>query len=146
MPKLVKQPTRITPPYPIVERRERLAINIADVMRYNLDVVAILLGGKLDTATPIRTDPDRIDETAALFTCDLLGAATIVDTIWGHDRRSGTPPARAYLRKGTAWTKLPTQVPLTRLVGDTIHLNHEVFPPIVAAEDLVAPIAKAVCM
>ena len=114
-----------------VEEKERLAINLFDLDRVSPDIRPVLLGGRLQL-TPIRMDKDRPDETGVEFTCPLLEAALIIDTLRGHDKKVGDYPTRAYIRRGTAWTKLPGDRILTIISeeGD-IRLNSLFFdvPP-----------------
>lgn len=128
------------------KRRERLAVNVADLTRLDSTIRSLLLGGNLDLTQSIRTDPDRIDEGAVAFSCDLLTAACIADTIREHNRRAGEYPTRIYLRRGAAWTKLPGQTVLTRVVGDSVVLDHDTFPPDVHPSDLAIPTPTAVMM
>lgn len=148
MPTLIKRPQ--APPSTLsrhVQRRERLAVNVVDLTRVEEPVRSLLVSDHLDFAGgAIRTDPDRIDEAAVAFSCDLLTAACICDTLREHNKRSGEYPTRVYLRRGTAWTKLSGQVTLTRVVGDRVELDYELFPPEVHAGDLVVPTAEAVIL
>ncbi len=54
-------------------------------------------------------DKDRVDETAMAFSCSLLSAACICDTIRSHDREAGDYPTRVYIQRNPPdgpWTKL----------------------------------------
>lgn len=106
----------------------KLAICLYDLDRVDPTIRGALLGGKLDLSKPILTDPDRMDETAVAFRCDLLSAACIIDTIRAHDFLAGDHPTRCYLsRTGKTWTKLPGRVVLSRAVKGKISLSPDVF-------------------
>ncbi len=107
----------------------------------------MLLGGKLALdAGPIRTDPDRMDETAVEFSCDLLTACCIADTLRSHDRAAGDHPTRVYLRKSSQWVKLQGSVVLTRVVGGKVILDPEMFPTRAKPGELAAPPVTSVTM
>lgn len=111
MPKIDRQLTVEIRP------RERLAINLFDLDRINLTIRGMLLADKLDASRAIPMDRDRGDERAVEFSCDLLTAATVCDTIRSHDRKAGEAPTRVYLWRGS-WSKLGGSVVLTQLMGD----------------------------
>ena len=117
----------------------QLAVNICDLTRIDPTVRAMLLGGKLDVASgPIRTDPERLDESAIAFSCDLLTAACCLDVMRDHDRRAGDYPTRCYVKTASVWNKLPGRATLTVTITDKylehgkVVLNPEWFPHAVA--------------
>lgn len=113
------------------ERIERLAVNLYDITNTNRlpdSIRQMLLLDKLDLSTPIRTDPERLDEAAVAFNCDLLSAACIIDVLRSHDRKAGDYPTRAYLRRASAWNKLPGHAVLTEVVDGKPRLNPDWFP------------------
>ena len=123
---------------------DRLAVNLADLDRIDPFVrEAMGLAQKLDATAPIYTDPDRWDETAVAFRCDLLTAACLLDVIRDHDRRAGAAVTRTYVNKGYGWVKLPggttLVLPGVSYKGTTVadRLNPDVFN--VAAEHAAAP-------
>ena len=101
----------------------QLAVNICDLTRVGKEAREMLLGGRLDVAGgPIRTDPERLDESALAFSCDLLTAACCLDVMRDHDRRAGDYPTRCYVKTASVWNKLPGHAVLTVAVND--HENH----------------------
>lgn len=125
MPSTVKKPRSA-----VNGRRERLAINLCDVTdeaRLSEFMRTTLLGGKL-AETWINVDPRQIDEAAVEFTCDLLTAACICDTIRTHDRLVKDSPTRVYLRRADAWRRLPGNVLLSIVSDGELKLNPIVFP------------------
>ena len=76
----------------------------------------MLVAGKL-RGVPIRTNKERIDEAAVEFSCDLLTAACICDSIRQRDRRSKVHPCRVYVCRDVAWVRQTGNVELT-IVGD----------------------------
>lgn len=112
------------------ERPERLALCLFDIDRIDPTIRSMLLGGKLETDRNkiVRIDPDRMDETGVLLTCDLLTAACIADTIRAHDGGAGDPPTRVYLKRRGAWEKVPGRQALTLVVDGKPILNPSVFP------------------
>lgn len=109
------------------EEGPALALNIADALRIADTVRQILLVGKLDQTQVIMTDKKRPDEAAALFTCDLLTAACICDTIRDLDRRAKEYTTRVYIRRTTVWEKLPRDIQLSVVIGDDLVLNPQIF-------------------
>jgi hypothetical protein len=109
------------------DRRESLAVNLFDLDRVDPTVRQILLAGKLDLTRVIRINPDRPDETAVAFTCDLLTAACICDVIRTHDRAAGDHPCRVYLRRSKAWERLPGAAVLSVLDDGKAVLNPDLF-------------------
>lgn len=121
----------------------RLALSIPDLLRVDETVRAMLLGGKIDQSQPLRIDPRRADEIAALLTCPLLDAACIADILRGRDRKARQPPCRVYLQKraGGAWQRLPGSAVLVESNGNgEIELSAEWFPR--PAEEIV-PVIRA---
>jgi hypothetical protein len=108
-----------------------LAVNIYDLGRVDLQVRQVMLMGRIHF-DPIRFDDDKLDEVGVAFSCSLLEAAVIGDTIRVLDRQAGDPPARLYLRKETTWRKLPADAVLV-VKG---HLNSTYFEAVVAADPL----------
>lgn len=108
---------------------DRLAINLYDLMRVDEFIRAQLVGGKinLDRAAVIKVDPDRLDETAVEFTCGIVTAACIADTIRTHDRAAKQYPSRVYLRRATAWNRLPAEATLALVEDGKVLLNPKVF-------------------
>lgn len=118
-------------------RRERLAVNLCDCDRIDPTIRGILLSGKLDLSDAIRTDPQRMDEVAVAFSCDLLVAACIVDTLRFRDRSAGVHPTRCYVNKsGSTWVKIGGSQNLTELVGEKIVLSSEIFSPDVRPDEI----------
>jgi len=117
----------------------RLAVNVCDLTRIDPTVREILLEhggrtmGKLDVAAGvIRTDPERLDESAVAFACDLLTAACCLDVMRDHDRRVGDPPTRCYLKTAFAWNKLPAHAVLTLITDGKPALNPKWFRHVAA--------------
>lgn len=112
--------------------RERLAINVADLLSLNPTVRSMLLDGKLD---PDRdhvavVDKTRGDEIAVLLVCPLLEAALACDVLRSGNRRRREPITRVYLQKrpGGSWVKLPRDAVLTGVDQDgTCHLSPDLF-------------------
>src|SRR5258708_5913057 len=90
-------------------RKERLAINLVDLDRIEPVVRSILISPYVNKnpADIVKADRDRMDEMAVIFTCHLLQAACICDTIRNKDRAAGQYPTRIYLQKreGLAWER-----------------------------------------
>ena len=113
---------------PIVKSvSRRFAINLIDLDRAGDLLRSILLVGKLDLSEPIRTNCDRMDETAVAFSCDLLSAACICDTLRNHDRRVGDHPTRVYFYRDASWEKIPGNKILVVVEGERCFLNPEIF-------------------
>lgn len=120
------------------ERREKLAVLLADLDRVAPSLRTGLLGGKLDLKTAVRV----ADEVAAvMFTCDLLTAAAVCDLLRSEDRRCGNPPTAVYVRRDRAWAKLPGSAVLTVVVRGEMRLNPVVFA-VEKVDDLPPPAAK----
>jgi len=105
-----------------------LAINLPDLDRVDQFIRTTLLAGKVDTGQAVVTDRNRMDEIAVRFTCGLLAAACVCDTIREHDRRAGDPPVRVYLRRAEAWVKLPASAVLSVVADGGVRLNPLLFP------------------
>lgn len=126
---------------PQEERRERLAVSLADLDRVAPALRAGLLAGKLDLSQAIRVGQDRMEDVpAVVFTCDLLTAATICDILRSHDRQHGDPPTGLYINKDRAWTRVTNGTVLTVIVNGKVKLNPVVFPA--ALTDAAPPPAK----
>lgn len=121
----------------------RIAINLFDLDRLDKEVLRMLLGGKLKTSGAIRTDPKRNEEVAIEFSCDTLTAASICDTIRGHDRRNGIQPTRCYLMRNDVWIRLSSATDLTIVVNAKVLLNPAVFSG-TAMNELAPATAKRV--
>lgn len=126
--------------------KERLSLNLFDLDRTDQLMRQLLLGGKLDLTQAIWVDKSRMDETAVAFTCDLLTAACICDTLRGHDRRAGDYPTRVYLQKAVAWNRLPNDMMLALVEDGKVVLNPRVFTIELERAPSVAPVAVALAM
>ncbi len=120
------RPPKPLPP-PASANGERLALNIFDIGRIDKTMREILLLDKLDFSAHIWVDKERGDEAAVAFSCDLLTAACICDTIRSHDRSVKDYPTRVYLKKVVAWNKLPGAAVLTVVKNEKVQLNPEFF-------------------
>lgn len=122
------------------ERTERLAVNIYDLDRVNPTLRASLVAPRLDLTKPVDMSWDRKsdDETAVAFSCDLLSAAIICDTLRSHDRAAGDSPTRIYLFK-KSWTRVASHVVLTEMVDRVCQLSPDVFVVEVKAAPVAAP-------
>lgn len=105
---------------------ERLAINLADLDRVDQLIRDILLRGKLDATQAIWTDKSKMDEVAVAFTCDLLTAACICDTIRTHDRNAKDYPTRVYIFR-RAWSKVAGDALLSLVEDGEVVLNPALF-------------------
>ncbi len=103
-----------------------LAINLWDLERLDPAMRRRLLAGRLG-GQHVRVDPERRDEVAVPFACDLLTAAIACDLIRAQDREVGDRPARVYLRKGKAWVKLAAGALLTAEVEGKAVLDPDLF-------------------
>jgi hypothetical protein len=113
---------------PELTRKERLAINLFDVTdQVPDDVRQLLLHGNIDVTQHVRSDDEQPDETGVQFTCDLLRAGAICDSIRNADRRAGRVPTRVYIFRERAWTRLPADADLLRVVSGRCYLNPRVF-------------------
>lgn len=101
----------------IEQRSERLAINVDDLDRLD-DHTKLKLVAHLEV-TPqeyLKIDKDRAEPEAALaFDCQLLQAALMCDMLRHYDRKAGDKPTRVYAFKAKVWTRVPTNVTLTRV-------------------------------
>lgn len=114
----------------MAERRERLAVSLADLDRIDPSIRGSLLAGKLDLTKAIRVGQDRMEDVpAVVFSCDLLTAATVCDILRSHDRKVGDPPTGIYINKATSWSRVINSTVLTVLVDGKARLNPAVFPP-----------------
>lgn len=127
-------------PKPIESQKLRkgvkLGINVLDIMRVNPHVRIRALrdesgNSKLDLEK-IHKFADGEDERFAEFTCELLSAALAIDIVRNEGRVELSTIARAYIRKGETWYRLPYNAVLCRKAtpdeGDGFVLNEEVFP------------------
>ena len=114
--------------------KERLALNLFDIDRID-PLIGIVMGGKLDLSKAIKVDPDRLDETAVAFSCDLLTAACICDTIRTHDKAVKDYPTRVYIFRRSAWSKVAGQGHLSIVVDNKCVLNPKIFSSVPAAND-----------
>jgi hypothetical protein len=115
------------------DRPERLAVNLYDLDRVEKSIREMLLVGKVKNAA-LRIDPKRLDETAVQFSCDLLTAACILDTLRNHDRIAGDVPTRCYILtdpKGN-WRRLSSSAVLTVIEDGKVELSPDVFPRAIA--------------
>lgn len=135
------------PTKPQPSRPERIAVNLKDLDRVNPSLRAQLLKGRLDLTRAV-SPGDDVKDAAVAFSCDLLTAACVVDTLRSHDRDVGDPPTRACVQRapGLGWTKLPGELQLTKVVAGQVILNPTAFPPMVRARDLAVPRVKSVKM
>jgi hypothetical protein len=112
-------------------RPERLALNLWDLDLVHPQVRARLLPLlDLRRQSVVWVDKDREDETAALFTCSLLTAASACDRIRGIARQVHETPPRVYINRiGVgAWTRLPADAVLTHLLNGKTVLDPTIFP------------------
>lgn len=112
------------------ERTEQLAICLFDLDRVDPSVYSMLIRGKLE-AKPIRMDEQKPEETAVLFTCPLLDAAVTCDLLRSHDRETGDPTTRIWLRKSKehSWIKQPTNALFSIVDERGLRLHPWTFPP-----------------
>ena len=111
------------------QRKERLAVSLADLDRVAPELRAGLLGGKLDLSGVVRVGQDRMEDVpAVVFCCDLLTAATVCDILRSHDRQHGDPPTGIYINKDRAWTRVTNGTVLTVVIDSKVLLNPAVFP------------------
>ena len=125
-----------------------VAINILDVLRMGDDTRRNLLGGRIDASAPVVADAERADEVAAALACDDLTAAMVCDVVRAMDRKCGDPPARVYVRRGSAWRRVPGATKLTAVVGGEVVLSEQVFPTAgeVVSVSAPPPAAKSVLL
>lgn len=111
------------------KREHRIAINVVDLGQVDSGTRIMLFGNNIAWGSPIRVDPDRVDETAVELTAPTLVAAATVDVLQSERRRYGEQPARVYLFKRGVWVKVPKGVllTLTLLHDKKTILNPEVF-------------------
>ena len=113
---------------PVIERREKLAINLFDLSHLPTTLRSIALAGKLDASKAIWVDKSRLDETAVEFICSLLDAATVCDLLRSESRRANDPPIRAYIKRTETWNRLPHTAILTVVESGRVQLSREWFP------------------
>lgn len=115
----------------------RLSINLFDLDRIAPEMRGPMLAGKLDLTKDVRAgegkSDERADERAVVFTCSLLEAAIIIDTLRSHDRQVGDFPTRAYLQRREAWNRIPSEAVLTVVRNGKCKLNPTWFPIEVSA-------------
>lgn len=105
----------------------RLAINLHDLSRLSEINRQLLLAGNLYLEHVVRADKQRLDEHGVIFSCDLLRAAYICDTIRFKDRQIKQYPTRVYLQKARAWQKLASTLDLTMASDGEVRLNPQIF-------------------
>ena len=113
----------------LLARPEKLAVNVYDLEGIDAAIRQRVLGpqlDKLDAKNPVWIDRNRDDESAVIFTCDLLTAALACDILRSECRRENGPVIRLYLKKG-AWQKVPSTAILTAIINDKAVLNPAVF-------------------
>lgn len=133
MPRLIvkSQPAPATADQP--QRKEQLAIHLADLDRLDQSTVKTLLAGRVSVDGVVKVDVERPKELAVRFVCDLLTAATICQVIRGYDRLAGDSPTRLYVRNDVddEWRQVPGTMPLLRQLPDgTAVLEPSLFAPI----------------
>lgn len=126
------------------ERRERLAVAIADIDRMPADVRKKLLKDKLDLENVIRHAGQLRQEEvpSVMFTCSLLTAAKICDIMRSNDRAVKDEPTRVYLKKELTWARVPLDKSLTITIGHDVMLNPAVFAPDAPPTALKVPPTK----
>ena len=107
--------------------RVMLAANLYDLDRVPEMIRECLNFRNVFMRMAVTTDPDRVDEAAIPFRCDLLTAACICDMIRTHDRGVKDYPTRVYIRKKVAWEKVPANINLTTIEDGDPVLNPVVF-------------------
>lgn len=132
-------------------RKERLAINLADLDRLDPEVRVSLFGGRLDPSAPIRLDgygdvpeEERVGRVAIPLVGPLLAAACACDALRSQDRQSGLPVTRVYLCRTTTWNRLTFDDQLADIVDDgqgglKAVLSPRLFPESVNPIPLTAP-------
>lgn len=132
-------------------RKERLAINLADLDRLDPEVRARLFGGRLDLTAPIRlegyhdvAEEERVERVAIPLVGTLLAAACACDALRSQDRQSGSPVTRVYLNRGSSWNRLTSDDQLADIVDDgqggvRAVLSPRLFPEPVNPVPLTAP-------
>lgn len=109
------------------EANFKLAINLYDLDRLDPHIRVKLLVGRIDLLKPIKVAKDRVEpEPAVVFNCGLLTAASICDIIRNEDRNNGDFPTRLYIYRQD-WSRIPSHIQLTIVVGGKIVLNPEFF-------------------
>lgn len=113
-------------------RKERLALNLFDYEKITPTFREKLgLARRLDITNKFRFDDT--DGIGIPLTGGLLTAALVLDVIRGLDRQAGTGVTRAYLKRLSAWERLPADTVLTTVVNGATILSPAVFPPVVVA-------------
>lgn len=126
---------------------DRLGLNLFDVAdRVDPTLYRRLLRGRLDPAAGAVAVGDKPDGRALPFRCGLLEAAKAVDLVRSEDRKAGRAPTRAYLCRGRAWSPLPGDAVLTRVVAGRAVLDPVWFPrpaaPYAAPAARVCPLGR----
>lgn len=115
------------------ERKERLAVALADLDRVDPSIRGKLLAGRLDLTSTVRVGQDRMEDVpAVVFICPLLEAAIICDVLRSHDRKAGDPPTGIYINKAASWSRVTNNTVLTVLVDGKARLNPVIFSDAVA--------------
>lgn len=123
------------------------AVNLFDLTNLLVpEARAMLFKDRLDVGEVIRVDPNRPDETAVRFTCDLLTAMTCVDVARAACRKTGDPPIRAYLFRSKAWTRLPLEQPLTVMIDGECVLNPKLFSSELPIVEAIPPKQQTVAL
>lgn len=129
-------------PEPGAVRRERLGVNLFDATDLPAGVsdrVGLARKLELDKRLHVRLPGDESDGVVVPFACPLLVAAAALDFIRAVDRRAGGKVTRAYLRRLTAWERLPADAVLTMPgPGGLAVLSPRWFPPPAVAVTVAA--------
>lgn len=116
----------------------RIAINLFDLTDRVPDHVRVsLTGGKIELK-PLLVNSDDAKETAVAFSCDLLTAASVCDYLRRLDRKVGDFPTRVYLKKRSAWAKVPGHQALTIVIDGKPALHPVLFNETLPAQPLEA--------
>ncbi len=121
------------PPKQVEQRRERLGINLNDIdLIHPLMRQSLLKDGAgkpiVDPMDTTWVDRSKADETSIPFTCDLLTAALVLDLVRSEARKANDPPIRAYIKRATAWERLPHAAVLTVVWDGKSVLSPSIFP------------------
>lgn len=116
------------------ERKYKLAVNLFDIGLLEPTVRDIMLGGKISLLKEdiVWVNTSRLDETAVLFTCDLVTAAALLDVIRSQGRNGFLPLIRAYINRNAAdgkgsWSRLVHTEVLTVVENGKVKLNPDIF-------------------
>lgn len=118
------------------QRSEVLAVSFLDLERLNPELRKGLLAGRLDQSQgAIKIG----NEVAVAFSCDLLSAACLCDTLRRWDVPAKHKPTRVYVKRGSLWSKVSDTQTLSVLVNGVAVLNPELFPVVADAKLRSAP-------